>query len=232
MLRSECEEMRMREKLYMEECQRELDHKVQQALVPYKHLPQENDSLRTVVDMKNDEIHELRRQKMELIKQLEELPPAREQIRSLTQKLENLEAIIALKGDYEKQLSAKYADMTRRFDRESKANKRLSMNNEELAFRLNQDSSDGCSSPDHLRRTFSSSPTGSDGVTVVMRRRSPLPPASPRSPRSSNNQFFLSPTDNDDRPLPVTGLKRSGTYELLNKKFDDDAAGDQSNGHS
>ena len=69
-LRSECEEMRRREKTYMEACQRETEFKVQQAIAPYKHLSQEIDSLRAVMELRNQEVHELRRQKLELQKQV------------------------------------------------------------------------------------------------------------------------------------------------------------------
>ena len=101
-LRNECEEMRRREKTYMEACKRDTERKVQAALAPYKHIQQEIESLKAVMELRNQEIRELRRQKLELEKQLEELPAARDQISKLKQKVENLEAILDIKADYER----------------------------------------------------------------------------------------------------------------------------------
>ena len=43
---------------------------VQMALAPYLNLPQEIESLRTVIDMRTEEIQKLRRQNMDLEKQV------------------------------------------------------------------------------------------------------------------------------------------------------------------
>lgn len=226
-LRNECEEMRRREKTYMEACKRDTDRKVQAALAPYKHIQQEIESLRAVMELRNDEIHELRRQKLELEKQLEELPVARDQITRLKQKVENLEAIQEIKTDYERQLAEKHQVLLRKFDRESKANKRLSMDNEELAWRLNQSDA---GSPDLLRRSISHSPTHSDVGTPEPgkpRRKSPLPPHSPRSPNgmSKSAEFNRSPCTTpreEKRKSAGSNLRRSGTYDLLDKEFTDE----------
>ena len=42
----------------------------QLALAPYKHLPQEIESLKAVMEMRNQEIRDLRLQKLELEKQV------------------------------------------------------------------------------------------------------------------------------------------------------------------
>ena len=52
--------------------------------------------------MKNQDIHKLRTEKNELIKELEELPKAKEHMTTLERKIENLDAIINIKSDYEK----------------------------------------------------------------------------------------------------------------------------------
>lgn len=54
----------------MEACQRDADLKVQMALAPYRHLPQEIESLKHVVELRNQQIHELRLQKSELERQV------------------------------------------------------------------------------------------------------------------------------------------------------------------
>ena len=69
-LRGECEEMRDRERTLQERTQREADIKVHMALAQYKHLPAEIDSLKAVMEMRNQELHELRRKKLDLEKQV------------------------------------------------------------------------------------------------------------------------------------------------------------------
>ena len=52
--------------------------------------------------MRNQEIQKLRTENNELIRELEQLPKAKEQITTLERKIENLDAIINIKSDYEK----------------------------------------------------------------------------------------------------------------------------------
>ena len=83
-------------------------------------------------------------------------------------------------------MSKEHSSLLRRFDRETKANKRLSMDKEELEWRLSQDMS---GIGDFLNRSISHSPTSSAASTPepTRRRKSPLPPQqSPRSPRSAD----------------------------------------------
>ncbi|ESO09039.1 hypothetical protein HELRODRAFT_168974 [Helobdella robusta] len=107
-------------------------------MLSHKYLEQEVDSLRAVMELRNSEINQLRMHNNLMEKQLEEIPKAQLTINSLQQKIENLEAIINLKADYEKDLAEKHNVLLRKLDQESRAKKRLSMNNEELAFRLSQ----------------------------------------------------------------------------------------------
>ena len=128
--------------------------------------------------------------------------------------------------------------LLRRYDRESKANKRLSMDNEELSFRLTVGETGG--SPDIMRRSISHSPTNEAVGHAVMRKRSPLPPPlSPRSPKSpATTRDFNQAFSNSGSALPAngngnvedsltptnSGLKRSGTYELLHEQFKKDGS--------
>ncbi|KAH3738165.1 hypothetical protein DPMN_044793 [Dreissena polymorpha] len=73
-LRSECDRLRDRAKHCEEALQRNSDFKVQCALAPYRSLPQEVESLKTVLEMKNKEINKLRTHNIQLQKKLEELP--------------------------------------------------------------------------------------------------------------------------------------------------------------
>jgi len=62
--------LRMREQTYMENCQRESDQRISLALAKFQHLPAEIESLKAVMEMKNDEIHQLRRSELELRKEV------------------------------------------------------------------------------------------------------------------------------------------------------------------
>ncbi|KAL8596551.1 hypothetical protein ACOMHN_059392 [Nucella lapillus] len=134
----ECDGLRVRAKTSEEALQRDADVKVQLALSPYLHLPKEIESLKMVIDMKTEEIQKLRRHNMDLEKNLEELPVAQEKVVSLHQKVENLQAIINIKTDHEKQLHEKCQVLMRKYDRESRANKRLSMDYEQVVWRMSQ----------------------------------------------------------------------------------------------
>jgi len=50
----------------METCQRECELRIQSALTSFSHLPQEIDSLKAVIELKNNELHELRQQNRDL----------------------------------------------------------------------------------------------------------------------------------------------------------------------
>ncbi|KAK7500561.1 hypothetical protein BaRGS_00008136 [Batillaria attramentaria] len=188
----ECDDLRVRARTSEEALQRDADVKVQLALTPYLHLPKEIESLRTVIDMRTEEIQKLRRQNMDLEKQLEELPIAQEKVASLQQKVENLQAIINIKTDHEKQLHEKCQVLMRKYDRESRANKRLSMDYEQVVWRMSQSADfSGCGdvlthplphspprggdhlahgSPSPVRRSLSNNAQG-DGAGVMRRQR-------------------------------------------------------------
>ena len=61
-MRSEGEELRRREKTYMETCQRDSEVQIQSALAAYA---QEIDSLKAVLELRNGELHDARLHNME-----------------------------------------------------------------------------------------------------------------------------------------------------------------------
>ena len=69
-LRGECDMLRRREKEHMDTFQQDSDMKVQLAIKPFQQLPAEIESLKAVLDMRNEEIHELRRDKLDLERQV------------------------------------------------------------------------------------------------------------------------------------------------------------------
>ena len=70
MLRSECDDLRCRESTFMESCQREAESQVQSCLARYKQLPQEIESLKAVLELRNQEVHELRTSNLERQKEV------------------------------------------------------------------------------------------------------------------------------------------------------------------
>ena len=61
-LRTEGEELRRREKTYMEACQHDSEIRIQSALAAYS---QEIDSLKAVLELRNGELHDVRLRNME-----------------------------------------------------------------------------------------------------------------------------------------------------------------------
>ncbi|XP_012943332.1 uncharacterized protein LOC101859887 [Aplysia californica] len=173
-LRGECDDLRHRARSSEEALQRDADVKVQMALAPFLSLPKEIESLKTVVEMRNEEISKLRSRNMDLEKQLEEIPIARDKIISLQQKVENLEAIINIKTDHEKQLHEKCQILMRKYDKESRANKRLSMDYEQVMWRMSQSSEFG-SSESLSKRQVSRSPARSETTSPDPRHRTLSP---------------------------------------------------------
>src|ERR1700733_10419176 len=69
-LKTECDDLRSREKSYSVTYQQESEIKVQNALLPYRYLEQEVESLRVVMDLRNQELAQLRQNKREMEKQV------------------------------------------------------------------------------------------------------------------------------------------------------------------
>jgi len=99
----------------------------------------------------------------------------------------------------------------RKYERESKANKRLSMDKEELMWRLSQ----GDPALDTPRRSLSRSPTSDPAAKTP----SPTPPSlRPTSAVVLRLKKSRPPMQSENQPL---NLCRSGTYELINQDIDE-----------
>ncbi|XP_060078884.1 microtubule-associated tumor suppressor 1 homolog [Ylistrum balloti] len=216
-LRYECDDLRVRARMSEEALQRDSDYKVQMALAPFRQMPEEIRSLKLVVDMRNEEIQKLRQRNMQLEKQVEELAATKEKVNALQQKLENSEAILSMKTDHEKQLHGKCQILMRKYDKENKANKRLSMDYEELVWKMNQSGELG--SQENLWSAGSQSPTPEASSPGLGRRT--------RSPAVCDNDRFANrnavyrrslssnPSENDgDKRLK----RRSANYLLEDRK--------------
>ncbi|XP_056010195.1 microtubule-associated tumor suppressor 1 homolog isoform X6 [Ostrea edulis] len=170
-LRGECDDLRTRARTSEDALLRDSDVRVQMALAPYKNLPQEIESLKLVIEIRNEEIQKLRNRNIDLEKQSEELRNAKEKIIAQQQKIENLEAIISMKTDHEKQLHDKCQMLMRKCDKETKANKRLSMDFEELIYKVN------LADPGSLENLskLGGSPCHSENSSPAMRRKARSP---------------------------------------------------------
>ncbi|CAH1268120.1 MTUS2 [Branchiostoma lanceolatum] len=130
--------------MFEEALNKDTDMRVQAAITPYKHLPAEVDSLKAVLDIKSQEVHDLRKRNMELDKQVSEIPDLKDKIKMLERKTEDVEAMLSIKSEFHRQMSTEHAQLRQQYERQEYASKRLSMENEELQWKLRNS---GSSSP-------------------------------------------------------------------------------------
>ncbi|GBM72744.1 Microtubule-associated tumor suppressor candidate 2 [Araneus ventricosus] len=137
-LQKKCAELKQHSMGMEDAMRKDTDTKLQWVTSRKVDLEKEVESLKTVLEMKNKELHTLRVQNLEMEKQLEELPLAREKIKMLQARAEDLEALMIEKTKLERKLSTENQHIRDTYERESKVNKRLSMENEELLWRIRQ----------------------------------------------------------------------------------------------
>ncbi|KAG8185740.1 hypothetical protein JTE90_000726 [Oedothorax gibbosus] len=137
-LQKKCAELKQHSLGMEDAMKKDTDSKLQWVTSRKGDLEKEVESLKAVLEMKNKELHTLRVQTLEMEKQLEDLPLAREKIKMLTARAEDLEALMAEKTLRERTLSTQNQTIRDTYEKESKVNKRLSMENEELQWRLRQ----------------------------------------------------------------------------------------------
>jgi hypothetical protein len=122
----------------MEGMQKDRDTKLQVTAVRCKELQDEVESLQTVLDLRHEELQELRKQNALLTREAEELPVALQRVAALEAKVEDLQVQLQMKTSLERQLSQDNRLLMESFHQESKQNKRLSLHNEELQWKLKQ----------------------------------------------------------------------------------------------
>uniref|UniRef100_A0A182TTM0 Microtubule-associated tumor suppressor 1 n=1 Tax=Anopheles melas TaxID=34690 RepID=A0A182TTM0_9DIPT len=103
-------------------------------------LQDEVDSLRCVLDLKQREISELRKQTQEYERDAKDLPGALTKISALESRIEDLEVQLKTKTEEEKELQQKLKHLQDNLNQETKIKSRLSLHNEELQWRLKQNS--------------------------------------------------------------------------------------------
>uniref|UniRef100_A0A1Q3G149 Putative myosin class ii heavy chain n=3 Tax=Culex tarsalis TaxID=7177 RepID=A0A1Q3G149_CULTA len=103
-------------------------------------LQDEVDSLRCVLDLKQREISELRKQTQEYERDARDLPGALVKISALESRIEDLQVQLKTKTEEEKDLQQRYKLLQENLKQETKVKSRLSQHNEELQWKLKQNS--------------------------------------------------------------------------------------------
>ncbi|XP_072248191.1 microtubule-associated tumor suppressor candidate 2 homolog isoform X2 [Leuresthes tenuis] len=159
--------LRDRAKRFEEALRKSTDEQIVDALAPYKHIEEDLKSLKEVLEMKNQQIHQQELKISELEKIAEKNVYLEERLQVLQQQNEDLKERIDKNLAVSRQLSEENANLQVHVEKESNEKKRLSRTNEELLWRLQT----GELSP-HM--TPSSSPI----------HRPPSGPCSPARPHS------------------------------------------------
>ncbi|KAK2919514.1 microtubule-associated tumor suppressor 1 homolog isoform X2 [Channa argus] len=136
------------------------------------YLEQELESLKVVLEIKTNQLHQKEKKLMEMDKLVETNVKLEECLKKVQQENEDYKARMDKHAALSKQLSSEQAKLQQTLQKESKVNKRLSMENEELLWKLHN--GDLIASP---RRLSPTSPFTSP------RNSASFPTAAPLSPR-------------------------------------------------
>uniref|UniRef100_A0A1A7YWZ0 Microtubule associated tumor suppressor candidate 2 n=1 Tax=Iconisemion striatum TaxID=60296 RepID=A0A1A7YWZ0_9TELE len=128
--------LRDRAKRFEEALRRSTDEQIVDALAPYKHIEEDLKSLKDVLEMKNQQIHQQELKISELEKIAEKNVYLEEKLQVLQQQNEDLKEQIDKNVAVSRQLSEENANLQVHAEQESKEKKRLSRTNEELLWRL------------------------------------------------------------------------------------------------
>ncbi|XP_065137734.1 microtubule-associated tumor suppressor candidate 2 isoform X2 [Paramisgurnus dabryanus] len=128
--------LRDRAKRFEEALRRSTDEQIVDALAPYQHIEEDLKSLKEVLEMKNQQIHEQELKISELEKMAQKNVLLEERIQVLQQQNEDLKDRIDRNLAMSRQLSEENANLQVYVEKESNEKKRLSRTNEELMWRL------------------------------------------------------------------------------------------------
>ncbi|NXJ80957.1 MTUS1 protein, partial [Trogon melanurus] len=164
-----CENDSLSEKLKLEEQKQIAKEKANLKNPQIMYLEQELESLKAVLEIKNEKLHQQDIKLMKMEKLLENNTILMDKLKKIQQENEELKARMDKHMELSRQLSTEQAVLQESLEKESKVNKRLSMENEELLWKLH------------------------NGDLCSPRKLSPSSPSVPlQSPRNSGN--FSSPT--------------------------------------
>ncbi|MEQ2249129.1 Microtubule-associated tumor suppressor candidate 2 [Ilyodon furcidens] len=128
--------LRDRAKRFEEALRKSTDEQIVDALAPYKHIEEDLKSLKEILEMKNQQIHQQELKISELEKIAEKNVYLEERLQVLQQQNEDLRERIDKNLAVSRQLSEENANLQVHVEMESKEKKRLSRTNEELLWRL------------------------------------------------------------------------------------------------
>lgn len=178
-LLQEQEALKLQSKKLEETLLNDTDHRLLALRKMCSSLKSEVESLKTVVEMRNAEIHELRGQVVEMDRLTNDLELAREKSKALQAKTEDLQAQMEKRSMSERHLVNEHRLLIETYQRESNINKRLSLENEELAWKLRQrEEIMSTSMPSSTLDLVSRSP-----ASARRQEGASSPQAAPRSPR-------------------------------------------------
>ncbi|KAM6261279.1 microtubule-associated tumor suppressor 1 isoform 2-T2 [Porphyrio hochstetteri] len=150
-----CENDSLSEKLKLEKQKQIAKEKADLKNPQIMYLEQELESLRAVLEIKNEKLHEQDIKLMKMEKLLENNTILMDKLKKVQQENEELKARMDKHMELSRQLSTEQAVLQESLEKESKVNKRLSMENEELLWKLHN--GDLCS-PRKLSPSSSSVP--------------------------------------------------------------------------
>ncbi|XP_031753107.1 microtubule-associated tumor suppressor candidate 2 isoform X3 [Xenopus tropicalis] len=128
--------LRDRARRFEEALMRSTNEQLEIALAPYRHLDEDLHSVKQVLEMKNQLIHQQEKRIMELEKLAEINVLLEEKVQVLQQQNEDMKARIAQNVVVTRQLSVENANLHESVEKENKEKKRLSRTNEELVWKL------------------------------------------------------------------------------------------------
>ncbi|KAM6946082.1 microtubule-associated tumor suppressor candidate 2 [Aplochiton taeniatus] len=128
--------LRDRAKRFEEALLRSTDEQIVDALAPYQHIEEDLKSLKEVLEMKNQQIHQQESKISELEIMAQKNVYLEERVQVLQQQNEDLKARIDNNLAMSRQLSEENANLQVNVEKESNEKKRLSRTNEELLWRL------------------------------------------------------------------------------------------------
>ncbi|XP_048197533.1 microtubule-associated tumor suppressor candidate 2 isoform X1 [Perognathus longimembris pacificus] len=131
---SQC--LRDRAQRFEEALRKNTEEQLEIALAPYQHLEEDMKSLKQVLEMKNQQIHQQEKRIIELEKLAEKNIILEEKIQVLQQQNEDLKARIDQNTVVTRQLSEENANLQEYVEKETQEKKRLSRTNEELLWKL------------------------------------------------------------------------------------------------
>ncbi|XP_061439511.1 microtubule-associated tumor suppressor 1 isoform X2 [Rhineura floridana] len=132
----ESENDSLNEKLKLEEQKRIAKEKANLKNPQLMYLEQELESLKAVLEIKNEKLHQQDIKLLKMEKLVENNTALMEKMRKFQQENEELKARMDKHMELSRQLSTEQAVLQESLEKESKVNKRLSMENEELLWKL------------------------------------------------------------------------------------------------